>query len=152
MSKYVVAFRVERRSVAAAVFAGTKLDYAEAKQLAGKHDKAEATVIGFANWIVSNFDIESAVIETFEDGSEILRARLHNAMERVLASSGAAVRKIDKSYLLEAFGHPPLTNRKNVREVVTVIWPMLGLKTHAGAKLDAIALGLYLQTERLFQN
>src|SRR5207249_2629515 len=91
----LVAFRIERRSVAAAVFAGTHLDYAHVKQLTSDHRKAEATVVGFVNWIISSFVISSAVLESFENGQEILRAQLHRTIEQNLSSTGAAIYKVE---------------------------------------------------------
>lgn len=150
----LVAFRVERRSVAAAVFHGTHLDYADIRQLASDRQKAEVSAIGFVNWITSTFHITSAVIESFENGQEMLRAQLHRAIEQSLSSTGASIYKIGKAELLDAFGHPPIKSRKELREVITTIWPILEAKRESGigTKLDAVALGLYFQTERLFQH
>ncbi len=148
----LVAFRIERRSVAVAVFHGTHLDYADARQLSSVHDKAEASALGFVGWIVQSFKVTVAVLEAFENGSEMLRAHLNSAIEQMLRQSGAAIYTVRRTDLLAAFGHPPLASRKEVRQVVTTIWPILLARRGAGIKLDAVALGLYVQTERLFVN
>jgi len=49
----LAAFRVERRSIAAAIFNGTQLDYAHVKQLSSNHEKAENAAAGFVNWILA---------------------------------------------------------------------------------------------------
>jgi hypothetical protein len=150
----LVAFRVERRSIAVAVFHGTHLDYAAVKQLASDHQKAEVSAIGFVNWITSTFHITSAVMEIFENGQEMLRAQLHLAISQNLNSGGAAIYKVGNAELFEAFGNPPIKSRKELRQVITTIWPILETKRESGigTKLDAVALGLYFQTERLFQH
>lgn len=150
----LVAFRVQRRSIAAAIFLGTHLGYADVKHLPSDHQKAEASAVGFVNWIISSFDITSAVIEHFENGQEILRAQLHRTIEQNLRSSGAAIYKVGKAELLNSFGNSPIKSRKELRKVITTIWPILEAKRESGigTKLDAVALGLYIQTERLFQN
>jgi len=148
----LVAFRLERRSVAAAVFLGTQLDYADVRQLSSIHEKAEASVTGFVNWMISSFGITSAAIEEFENGKEMLRSRLNRTIEETLRSAGASLYKVEKGHLLNSYGYPPLPGRRNVREVVTTIWPILDVRQISPAKLDAIALGLYVQTERLFQH
>jgi len=148
----LAAFRVERRSVAVAVFIGTQLEFTDVKHLSADHQKAEASVSSFVNWILSSFVVTSAVIETFENGQELIRAQFNRTIEEHLRTNGTSLFKIGKSELLSAFGQPALKSRADVRHVVTTIWPVLDDKRPSGTKLDAVALGLYVQTERLFQN
>src|SRR5947207_14751139 len=93
----LAAFRIERRSIAAAVFIGTQLDYAHVKQLSSDHETAENTAAGFVNWILASFNVPSAVIETFENGQELLRAQLNRTLEENLRSNGTSLFKIGKS-------------------------------------------------------
>jgi hypothetical protein len=148
----LAAFRIERRSIAAAVFIGTQLDYAQVKQLSSDHQKAETTAAAFINWILDSFDLTSAAIETFENGETLLRAQLNRRLEENLRSNGASLFKVGKAELLSAFGQPPVKSRKEVRQIVTTIWPILEAKRESGigTKLDAVALGLWVQTDRLF--
>jgi len=146
----LAAFRVERRSIAVAVFIGTRLDYADSRELAAAHNKAEASAVSFINWVVSAFHISSAAIETYENGEEAFRAQLSGAVQDSLVASGVFIWQVSKAELLEAFCHPSARSRKDVRQVITNIWPILLSKRVSGAKLDAVAIGLYVQTERLF--
>jgi hypothetical protein len=145
----IAAFRIERRSVAAAIFQGTRLEYTDMRQLPVDPEKAEASALGFINWILSSFDIASAVTEAM-DSEDTVRAGLNRVIEMQLISAGPLYR-IPKAELSAAFSLPPASSRVAIREVVTAIWPILESNRTAATKLDAVALGLYLQTERLFQ-
>src|SRR5581483_2365051 len=58
----LIAVRIERRTVAAAVFTGSHLDYADARQLASTREKAVASTAGFIAWMLHRFDVESAAL------------------------------------------------------------------------------------------
>ncbi len=148
----LAAFRVERRSVSAAIYIGTHLDYVEVRQLSSARDKAEASAIGFVNWIISTFPVESAAVEKFENGDEILRALLTKGVRQTLRDNNLPIAEISKQELFAAFGYPPARSRKELRQVITTIWPMLSDRRGSASRLDAVALGLFVQTEYLFQH
>jgi hypothetical protein len=143
----LAALKVERRSVAVAVFIGNQLEYQEVRQLSSVREKAEASAIGFLNWIAGNFEVESAALESMPEASDIQRAALSRLLKEALWSSGVPVWEVSKSDLLAAYGHPAAKSRKELRESIGSIWPVLD---GAAGVCDAAALGLYVQTERLF--
>ncbi len=152
MAVKMAAFRVERRSVAAAIFHGTHLEHTDMKQLPSEGEKAEAGTVGFVNGILSDFDVSGVVVERLEKVKDARRKRLHQAIEQSLRDSAVPVYKVGDDEMLSAFAYPSLSNRKELRQVVATIWPILLTKKGPATKLDAAALGLYFQTERLFQN
>ena len=87
----LAAFRIDRRSVAAAIFIGAHLDYVEVRQLSSVHEKAEASALGFVNWIVRAFSVESAAVEKFQNGDEMLRAQLTRGVTQTLRDAGGGV-------------------------------------------------------------
>src|SRR5205085_1221923 len=115
------------------------------------HQKAETTAMGFVNWILESFDIDATVLERFEGGPDLMRAGIYQAVDRTLRASGASIQTIHPPELLCAFAYPSKANRKDVRQVVTTIWPILDARNAHPATLDAVALGLYYQTDRLLQ-
>jgi hypothetical protein len=143
----LAALKVERRSVAVAVFIGNQVEYHEVRQLSSVREKAEASAIGFLNWIAGNFEIESAALESMPARSDIQRAVLSRLVKEALWKSGVPVWEISKAELLAAYGHPGAKSRKELRKAVCSIWPVL--EGDPGV-CDAAALGLYVQTERLF--
>jgi hypothetical protein len=148
----LISIRVERRAVAAAVFRDERLEYADGRQLSSAHDKALNSAVGFINWMVERFPVESAALEAVPNGYQFQRRVLHNAICQTLRDRMLPLWEIPKMVLLEGYGRPPLKFRTQLREVATSIWPILA-GTHAKVFIqDAAILGLHAQTERLFIN
>jgi len=146
----LIAIRVERRAVAAAILRRDYLEYTDARQLSSAHDKALASAVGFINWMLARFPAESAAIESIPNAHECQRRVLHNAICQTLRDRLLPIWEIPKAALLDGYGHPALRSRRQVREVATSIWPILA-GTHAKLFIqDAAVLGLHVQTERLF--
>src|SRR5690349_8386206 len=115
----LVAFSFERRCIGAAVFKRTELDYADLRQLSSAFPIAETGAVRFVNWILSSFNITSAVVERLEDGNDTLRSQLQCTTQKLLRDKGIPIYRVGKVELLAAFGHPPLSSRKQLREVIT---------------------------------
>jgi len=146
-SDRLLSAKVERRSVSVAVFIGTELDYTQTRQLSSTREKAEASAAGFINSMMNHFEVESAALERIVSTENIQRLGLSRMIGRTLREYALPVLEIEKRDLLAAFGHPAPRSRREMREVVLAIWPVL---TDDGGILDAAALGLFIQTERLF--
>jgi hypothetical protein len=146
----LIAIRIERRAVAAAIFHGDHLEYTDARQLSSIRDKAVASAAGFIHWLLARFDVDSAAIESIPNGHEIQRRVLHDAICQALRERAVSIGEIPKAALLEGCGHPPLKTRAQLRNIATSVWPILE-GTHAKVFIqDAAILGLHVQTERLF--
>jgi hypothetical protein len=146
----LISIRVERRAVAAAIFHSDHLEYADSRQLSSAHDRALASAVGFVNWMLERFSVESAALESIPNGGEFHRRVLHDTVCAVLRDRMLAIWEIPKTVLFESCGRPPLKSRTELREVATSIWPIL-IGTHAKVFIqDAAVLGLHVQTERLF--
>ena len=146
----ILSIRIERRTVAIAVFHGDHLEYVDSRQLSSDHDKALASASGFVHWILNRFSVESAALESIINGREIQRRALHDAICAALREQMLPIWEVPKSVLLEAYGHPPVKSRAELRQIAATIWPILA-GTHAKVFVqDAAVLGLHVQTERLF--
>jgi len=146
----LISIRVERRAVAAAVFRGDHLEYADSRQLASAHDKALVSAVGFVNWMLARFPVDSAVLEAIPSGYEFQRRVLHDAICKTLRDSALPIWEIPKPVLLEACGYPALKSRQQLRSVATSIWPVIE-GTHGKVFVqDAAILGLHAQIERHF--
>ena len=75
---------------------------------------------------------------------------MDRTVSKLLGDQSIAILQIPKHELFEAFGHPPLDSRKALREVISTIWPVLTGGYGSPFIQDAVALGLHVQTERLF--
>ena len=87
---------------------------------------------------------------TLASAEEIQRRTLTDEITKTLRDHMLPIWQIPKTELFEACGHPALKSRKEVREVITAIWPVLAGTNGQTFIQDAAALGLYVQTERLF--
>lgn len=146
----LIAVRIERRAVAAAIFHGDHIEYTDARQLSSAHDKALASTVGFVNWLLEHFPVDSAVLDSPTKGYGLHRQGLHDAICVVLRERVLPIWEVTKTEQFNGFGHPPAQSRKELRQVATAIWPILA-GTHAKVFIqDAAILGLHVQTERLF--
>lgn len=143
----LLAVNVERRSVAAAFFIGTELDYAQNHNLPSHADKAESSAIGFLNLMLANLKVECAAMEELNASFDTQRMHLSAALHAEFQRRALPIWMVDGHELLASFGHPHPRSHVEVRTAVRAICPLLGPNE---AILDAAALGLYVQTERLF--
>lgn len=146
----LISVRVERRAVAAAVFRDDHLEYADSRQLSSANDKALASAVGFINWMLTRFPVESAALEGIPSGYEFQRSQLHEAVCSTLREHGLPIWEIPKPLLLQGCGYPTLKSRQQLRSIATSIWPVIE-GTHGKVFVqDAAILGLHAQIERRF--
>jgi hypothetical protein len=147
----LAAIRIERRAIAVAIFSGQSPKYPPiARQLSSDPDKALGSAAMFLNRIHTKCPFQHAAIELLPPGSEAQRSQLAKVATDVLNGRQVAIWQFAKTEVIAAFGYPPLRFRNQVREVMAAMWP--DVKGTFGAPLlhDALALGLYAQTEGLF--
>ena len=148
----LASFRVERRSIAVAIFIGNQLDYSQTRQLPGDADRAATSLTGFVNWILDSFLIELSAIELIDRGVEIRRAELTQLTINILRDAAIPVSEVSKLELFAAFGVPALSSRKELRECAVSIWPILSDHRAGSGVLEAAALGAYIGADRLFHH
>jgi hypothetical protein len=152
MDNRLLAIKVERRSVAAAVFVDLHLDYTQVRQLSSSRTKAESSALGFVHWLARTFDVTTVAIEAQAQDAVIRRAGLTRTIVESVRSNGMSVWESTKQQLFEAFALPPVKTRKQLREIVSSFWPILEDDKLAAAVMDAAALGLYAQAQRKLQS
>jgi len=152
-SVMLLSVKVERRSVAAAVFKGRHIEDTHVRQLSSVASRAQSSAVGFIHWMLSNFEIESAALECLVNVGDVRRVVLTNTIQEVcIAPRPISLWQFPKRDLFRAFGYPALRSRKELREVILSMWPVLRDKGAQNQALDAVALGALVQTERLFLN
>src|SRR5262249_49750644 len=96
----LIAIRIERRTVAAAVFHGEQLEYTDSRQLSSDNERALVSGVGFIQWMLSRFPVESAALEAIPDG-EFQRRVLHEGISEALRSHALPIWEIPKAALFE---------------------------------------------------
>jgi hypothetical protein len=145
----LLAIKVERRTVSAVILQGRHLEDVETRHLSSFRAKAEESTVAFIRWLVANFEVESAAMEVVATDLGSQRSVLDRIITDVLTDQFLPIQRLPKMDFISTFRHPDPKSRNAAREVVQMIWPIL--EDDPGI-LDAVALGLYVQTERLFAN
>jgi hypothetical protein len=145
------AIRIERRAIAVAIFHEDHLQHLGTRQLSSSPEKALESASAFmTRRVIEKFRFASAALEIIPNGEEKQRSLLHQAVLQTLRPKAVGILEVSKIDLFEAFGFPPLHSRKELRAIASYIYPVLGQEPGQPWTHDAAALGLYVQTERLF--
>ena len=144
----LMAVRIERRCIAVGIFTGTHLDGFRARALAADHDAADSTAVAFLRECLSDCECRTIAVETV--AGDIRRSILHEAVLATCRSVGVSVWEISIKTVMESLAYPPPKTREEIRKQVLRMWPLPGLKRAEQCALDAFAVGLHVQTERLF--
>jgi hypothetical protein len=152
--RWLLAIRIERRAVGFAAFQGDHLSYAQSRQLSSSSGKAISSAVAFIESAVEKCSngkpIRSAALESIPNGHEIQRSVLHQQICQTLTELSVTVMEVPRLELLDAFAHPALRSRKELRGIASEIWPVLSVQPGGPWTHDAAMLGLYVQTEVLF--
>lgn len=146
----LAAFHIERRRISVAVFVDERLEFTGSRQLPSVFAKASESVGRYVGRIVSNLNVEAAALEQSQSKRDTWRSRFTKLVIAQLRTVGIPVFEVEKTVVLASFGHPPLSFRTDLRQVVSSIWPILATKGTHPSHLDAAALGLHMQVERMF--
>jgi len=146
----LIAIRIERRTIAIAILNANHLEFTDVRHLSSSTDKALGSAASFVTRAVDRFGLKSAALELIPDGREVQRLVLHQVITRALADRAMSITETSKNDLFRAFTRPPLRSRTELRRVMSAIWPVLDHDSGRPFTQDAAALGLYVQTERLF--
>lgn len=141
----VAALRITRTRVGIVVFTNTKIEFARSLSLPCQSAKHAANSLrGLVNWTMEHFKNPSIVAEESESHTKELLAEL----QILSRERGLLIITVATNTLFSAYSLPPLTSRTQLRKVASTIWPGLALM-NKGEVLDAAALALHVQTERL---
>jgi hypothetical protein len=145
----LAAVAVQRRSIAIALFRRTHLEEVLVRQLPTEAIKAGNSLVGFLRQVLERHPIEVAAFEVADDEGTRIHQYLQQ-VEDILRPAGVPLFKIPQQELFRSFAVSPLRRKDPLRRIVRSIWPILNSQEFGHAALDAAALGLHVQTERLF--
>jgi len=145
----LLAVAVRRRSVGLAIVRNGHLEYAKSQQLPSDHLRAVQAVAALLARTVMRFAPSILVVEDSLPKS-MRRDSLYTEVLDYAQSTALPLWKVAISRLFEAFAVPAVSSRKQLRDVVQQMWPVVqGAAVHP-LVWDAIALALFADTERVF--
>lgn len=146
----LAAFSAERRIAAVAVFHSTRLEDIQQRHIVPDINKASGSMRELVTRTIEHHTPDFIAIScpSARVGTRI--RMLCDVVTEVAAKFGIPVMEIDDSTLRLAYGYPPLIRQEHVRNVGRSIWPSLKDVKSKRAVVDAVTVGLYVQTERLF--
>lgn len=150
MNSRLLAIKLTGRTAAAAVYIGRELHYAEVRQLASGLAQAKDSLVAFSSSLIEHFRVDSTVSE--ENTADTRAKALTASMLDLLREKAIPHWALDKSELFAAYGEATLKSTRELREIVRNYWPHIIDERDDQTCLDAAALGLYLQTERMLSN
>jgi len=149
MRPSLAALRIERRRLSVAIFIDHHLEHAESHHLPSDYPKALRSASQFVHKVRRTFRAEYAALDKYPSDHPTQRSTLIQELVMQLRRADVAVYEVEIADLLAAFGNPPLRYRTQVRQAVASIWPILASGDNHPSCLDAAALGLYVQVEKL---
>jgi hypothetical protein len=144
------AILITQRSIALAVLVDDDLEYAQARQLPSAPDQAIRGAVGFVSRLIGKFSIELAATQGVRNQSEMEGSPVHEAVVRALNEQSVGIMEVSRAELYDALAYPPVGSREELCYIVSRIWPSLDAEPGGPWTHSAAALGLYVQTERLF--
>jgi hypothetical protein len=152
MRNRLAAFVVGRRSIAAAVFEGSKLSFWQVRSFQARHEKAISAVTAFVNYIIERCEIEAAGFEEVPADLKTRAADLTEFVQNLLREHSIPLLTTSGKTLFASYSHPPIYSRAALREIALQVFPQLRGFSSGKELQDAALLGLYFQTERLLSD
>ena len=147
MTSKLLAIRIRRRSVAAAVFSGRHLEYMDMLHLCNEPEIVTDAVARFLARILENFKPGDVVLGTSRAAQGERVKSLTQLTEKMLTVEGIPIWRVGDKTLLESYAIPKLRNKDQLRPIVRSFWPHLSHRQTSA--FEAVALGFYLQVERM---
>ena len=147
MKTPILALRLNRRAIAAAVLADEQLSFMDGHNLTSNHDRACASVERYLKRVLELTQPHSVVIDApVSDGSST--AEFLQTVVSVTTVANLSVHTELAGDVQRAFGNPGVMSRIELRQVVDPFWPELeqlrgAIKPYVA---DAVALALYADT------
>ncbi|HET9283726.1 MAG TPA: hypothetical protein VFR24_17365 [Candidatus Angelobacter sp.] len=150
MHSKLIALKIRRRVVAAAVFSGRTLEHIEALQLCNEPEAVNDAVARFLANLLERFHPDSAAIGISRGRIGQRVVTLTETAEAMLRADAIPFWRIEDRVVLETYAVPGLNGRLYLRPIVRSFWPHLAEKQLTG--YEAAALGLHVQVERLLSH
>jgi len=145
----LAAFSAEKRVAAVAIFNSTKLEDIQLRHVPPDISKAAGSVREIITRTLERYRPGFVAISCPSQKAGTRVRVLCDVAKSVASEFGIPSMEVDDSALRDAYGHPSLVRKEQVRRAGRTIWPSLAGATSKRAVLDAATVGLFVQAERL---
>jgi len=145
----LAAVRVTRKAASVAIFNRMHLEYARLRHLPTQAAKARETLHAFLGWATAQFNVEMIAVEKPDRTDAARVEELMRTVEEHASGAAIPIWHAGKMQVIESYAEPAPKTRTELREIAARIWPMLATKDSNPLDLEAAALGLYVQVEKL---
>jgi hypothetical protein len=143
-ARLLLAFKLERRVIGAALFRGRHVEESEKRELSADPDKAGRSLDHFLRTTVERLRPELAAIETPPAGTATRRSTLTGRARLLLRELGVPVYEATKQETFEAYSVPACRTRTDLRGVGSRLFPAVSHMS-TESPLDAALVGLLIQ-------
>lgn len=148
MGQRLATFKVTGSAVALALFADRELEYVELRHLMVDVGRATNTLRSFLGWTLEILKPNDAVVSAAK-GRDQKADRYMSFIREFLNNCGLPVREVSVDDLLNNYAIPPVRTKAQLAKVALGIWPHLRGRGLQYPMLEAAAMGLYVQTDRV---
>ena len=147
LSESILAIRVSRRAVAAAIINGESLALCDGFHLNSRRDRAERSSQRYVEKLITRMSVKGAMIYA-PNTDEGATSAVLRTVQTTLVRAGLPLRLISKEELLQAFGYPSVRHWTELRLIAGRFWPELdSIRTQVKPfVIDAAAVGLYAES------
>jgi hypothetical protein len=142
-----ISLKLTARSLTAAVLSERELIYVEIRKLAPNLTQAQDSITSFIGLLAAHFSFDSASLMECK-GDTRAKSLCVNLVE-AFRTLQLPHWEVSEAKVFSAYAEKPLARTSELRKVVSNYWPHVIDDKSDKTCLDAAALGLYIQTERL---
>ena len=147
MKSRIIALRLSRRAIAAAMLKEEQLEFRDGRHLNSRRERAERSAGSYVERLVQQLAPTGVVIyaPSTDDG---LRSQVLRTVQTVLVRAGVSLRIVSRREMTEAFGSPPVRGWSEIRAATESFWPELTRLTSAVRPYvtEAAAVALYAES------
>jgi len=146
----LAAFAISRRSIVLSIWHGLDLIHNRRLALHSSQETSERSISELFNRSLQEFQFTTAAVEHHNDSSRA--SLLGDHIRRLSRESAVSVYEIPRKTLQQEFWMTPFQNRQQLRDAVLNIWPVLSDRHLGRIACDAVAIGLFVQTQRVLHS
>jgi len=148
MMPTILTLRITRRAIGAACIRGGEASLVDGRFLSGPTERAIEGALRYVRRLISFAQPTTLVIDAPHGEQSTLTSRLTSDIEAVAHDEQHAVLHLDRKDILAAFGVTRVVDRRQLRELIAVLWPDTSRVTTKVRPFvaDAAAAALYGET------